>query len=137
MKALSITVTIILSTFLWTNPVKAQIKNSKTAVVTIYGNCGMCKNTIEKAANISKQVKVNWNMETKKATLSYNSKVTNADEVLKRVALAGYDNEHYRAPDEVYAKLHQCCLYDRPENSTAKQAIVSKDGNSKSRHTQP
>jgi hypothetical protein len=30
----------------------AQIKNAKTESVKIYGNCGMCETTIEKAGNL-------------------------------------------------------------------------------------
>ena len=36
----------------------AQIKNSKTETVKIYGNCGMCETTIEKAGNLKKTTKV-------------------------------------------------------------------------------
>jgi hypothetical protein len=32
----------------------AQIKNAKTESVKIYGNCGMCETTIEKAGNVKK-----------------------------------------------------------------------------------
>ncbi|MCY1514106.1 hypothetical protein D9M68_486350 [compost metagenome] len=103
----------------------AQFKNAKSAVVYIYGNCGMCENTIEKAGS-NKFAKVNWNMETKKATITYDSLKTNPDSVLKRIALAGYDNEKFRAPDEVYAKLHECCLYERPVHTNAKPVQAEK-----------
>lgn len=33
-----------------TNAIKAQIKNAKTETVKVYGNCGMCKTTIENQA---------------------------------------------------------------------------------------
>ncbi len=33
---------------------QAQIKNAKTETVKVYGNCGMCKTTIEKAGNKTK-----------------------------------------------------------------------------------
>ena len=36
----------------------AQIKNKTTETVKINGNCGMCKKTIETAANIDKVAKV-------------------------------------------------------------------------------
>ena len=39
----------------------AQIKNAKTESVKIYGNCGMCETTIEKAGNKKKIAKVDWN----------------------------------------------------------------------------
>lgn len=39
----------------------AQIKNAKTESVKIYGNCGMCETTIEKAGNLKKTAEVDWN----------------------------------------------------------------------------
>lgn len=92
---------------------KAQIRNAKTETVKIEGNCGMCETTIEKAGNVKKVASVEWNQDTKTATLTYDANKTSADEILKRIALAGYDNEKYLAPDDVYAKLHGCCQYDR------------------------
>ncbi|WP_278035456.1 DUF3347 domain-containing protein [Flavobacterium nitratireducens] len=91
----------------------AQIKNAKTETIKVYGNCGMCKTTIEKAGNIKKVAKVDWNQETQMATLTYDASVTNQDEILKRIALAGYDSDKFLAPDEVYNNLHGCCQYDR------------------------
>ena len=35
----------------------AQIKNSKTETVKIYGNCDMCKSKIETAGNLKKNSK--------------------------------------------------------------------------------
>jgi copper chaperone CopZ len=91
----------------------AQIKKAKTETVKIFGNCGMCKTTIEKAGNLKKVAQVNWDKDTKIATLTYDSTKTNPDEILKRVALAGYDSEKFLAPDDVYEKLHGCCQYER------------------------
>ena len=51
----------------------AQSKNQKTDTVKIYGNCGMCESTIEKAGNMKNQSNVDWNKETKMATISYDS----------------------------------------------------------------
>lgn len=91
----------------------AQIENVKTENLKIYGNCGMCKTTIEKAGNNGNISKVIWDKETKIANISYNSKETNLNEILKRIALSGYDNEKFLAPNEVYAKLPECCQYKR------------------------
>ena len=91
----------------------AQIKNVKAETVKIYGNCGMCKTTIEKAGNLKNIATVEWNKDTKMATLNYDGEKTNQDEILKRIALAGYDSEKFLAPDDVYAKLPGCCLYTR------------------------
>lgn len=91
----------------------AQIKNATTENIKIYGNCGMCKKNIETAANVKKVAKVDWNADTKMATITYDAKKTNSDEILKRVALAGYDSDKFLAPDAVYDQLHGCCQYDR------------------------
>ncbi len=101
---------VLLLTF---TPSFAQIKNAKTETVKIYGNCGMCEKTIEKAGNLKKVASVDWNKDTKMATLTYDATKTNQDEILKRIALAGYDSDKFLAPDDVYANLHGCCQYDR------------------------
>lgn len=90
-----------------------QIKNAKTVTVKIDGNCEMCEKTIESAANQKKVVSLDWNKDTKQATISYDDSKTNPDEILKRVALAGYDNEKFLAPDDAYASLPGCCKYER------------------------
>lgn len=103
----------------------AQIKNEKKENVKIYGNCNMCKSTIEKAGNINKIAKVEWNKDTKMAVIAYDQKATNLDAVLKRIALAGYDSDSFRAPDDVYAKLPECCQYERAIKTTAKTEMAN------------
>ena len=99
----------------------AQIKNAKTEIVKIYGNCEMCEKTIETAGNVKKVANVEWNKDSKMATITYDSIKTNQDEILKRIALAGYDSDKFLAPDDVYSKLAGCCQYERVN----KTAIVS------------
>ncbi len=96
-----------------------QIKNSKTETVKIYGNCGMCKATIEKAGNIKNVALVDWDKEAKMATITYNSKKTTQTDILKRIALAGYDSDQFLAQDNAYNGLMDCCKYER----TAKIAV--------------
>lgn len=98
----------------------AQTKDLKTINVPVSGNCDMCKATIEKAGNDKKAgAKVSWNKDTKIATIAYNAKQTSPEAILKRIALAGYDNEQFRAPDEVYAQLPGCCQYERAQKTSA------------------
>ena len=99
----------------------AQIRNPKTEQITVYGNCGMCENTIESAGNLKKIAKVDWDKDSKIATITYDSAKTDKNEILKRIALAGYDSDSFLAPDDVYNNLHGCCQYDR----TAKIATTS------------
>ena len=69
---------------------------------------------------MNKVASVEWNKDTKMATLTYDGNKTNQDEILKRIALAGYDSEKFLAPDDVYAKLPGCCQYDRELKPVAK-----------------
>ncbi len=98
---------------LFLNSCEAQVKNAKTETVKVYGNCGMCKKTIEKAAYKKGKANVDWDVDTKMATITYNEKKTDVKEILQRIANVGYDNEMYRADDAVYDELHGCCQYDR------------------------
>ena len=110
--------TILLFSFSSCN---AQMKNVKTETVKIYGNCEMCEKTIETTGSVKKIANVDWNKDTKMATITYDSTKTNQDEILKRIALAGYDSDKFLAPDDVYSKLAGCCQYERVK----KTAIVS------------
>jgi copper chaperone CopZ len=103
-----IAITVLLSTTM-----NAQTKNTKTEEIKISGNCGMCKKTIEKAGTIEGIAKVEWNKESKMATLTYDESKTNKEEIAKRIAKAGYDSEFFKAKDEDYDNLPGCCQYDR------------------------
>lgn len=96
----------------------AQIKNAKTVTVKISGNCDMCKSKIEKSGNVKNVATVNCDESSNMATLTYDASKTNQQEILKRIANAGYDSESFYAPDEVYAKLPSCCQYKRNKTTT-------------------
>lgn len=115
----------------------AQIKNAKTETVTVQGNCGMCKTTIEKAGTMKKVSAVTWNKDTKIATLTFDSQKTNEDEILKRIALSGYDNDKFLAPQDVYAKLHECCKYERQKTAVIKTVSEPKDETVNQESTNP
>ncbi len=117
----------------------AQLKNVKTETVKIYGNCDMCKATIEKAGNLNKIAKVSWDKDTKMASLTYDAKKTSQGEILKRIALAGYDSDEFLAPDNAYAKLESCCQYKRAKASLAKadEPPMKMEGTDHSAHKMP
>lgn len=98
------------------------IKNAKTETFQVSGNCEMCKNTIETAANKKGISSAEWDKDKKTMTLTYDSKQTTSSEILKKVAYAGYDNEQFLAPDDAYAKLPECCKYDR-----IKKEVIAND----------
>jgi hypothetical protein len=103
----------------------AQIKNAKTETLTVYGNCGMCKTTIEKAATEKKVSEAAWDKESHKLTLTYDSEKTTSDALLKKVAYAGYDNEKYLAPLDAYNRLPGCCRYERSGLVAVKQDEIA------------
>jgi outer membrane receptor for ferrienterochelin and colicins len=94
---------------------------AQTEVFAVLGNCGMCERIIEKAAADAGASQASWDVATRQLSVTYDPAKTSADAIQKAVAQAGYDNAGYKAPDEVYAKLHGCCQYDRTgAPSTAK-----------------
>ena len=116
-KTLLMFTVIVATTFTACN---AQIKNAKTETVKIYGNCGMCETTIEKAGKLKNVSKVDWNKDTKMATITYDTKKTNKDAILKKIALSGYDSDIFLAPDAAYNKLPGCCQYERANKPVVK-----------------
>ena len=121
LKKIMMTISLLLSVLV----MNAQIKNAKTETVKIFGNCGMCQTKIEKAGNLKNVAKVDWDADTKLATLTYDERKTNQDEILKRIALVGYDNEKFLAPDKAYSNLPGCCQYDREAKVPVKADAVS------------
>ncbi len=91
----------------------SQVKNSKSITVAINGNCGMCKKTIDKSGTEGKISMVNWDIDSKQAEITFDTTKTSKEAILKKIAQAGYDNQEFRAPDDVYENLHECCKYDR------------------------
>ena len=94
----------------------AQDKPSKyeKASLEVLGNCGMCKNRIEKAAITVKGVKyASWDIPSSQLRLVYNGLKTNLDSIEKQVAASGHDTEHHQAKVEIYDQLPACCQYVR------------------------
>ncbi|WET70061.1 DUF3347 domain-containing protein [Sphingobacterium sp.] len=104
---------LVIPVLLSTQHTHAQIKNAKTATVKIFGNTPAVKTIIEKEGKDGQFAKVDWNQTTKLAVVTYDSSKTSADEVLKRIALAGFDNEKFLAPDDAYVQLAKAEQYER------------------------
>jgi len=94
----------------------AQSKKAQTESFKVWGNCGMCKKTIENSVKISGVSKAEWNKETKMMTVSFNPKKITLAQIHKNIASVGYDTELETASDEVYNQLHGCCKYERKTN---------------------
>lgn len=92
---------------------KSFAQSDSTARFEVAGNCGMCKNRIEKAANIKGVESAVWNIQTGELTVKYNSQQTKLNHIQQAIATVGHDTPLYTAPDDVYKKLHECCHYNR------------------------
>ena len=79
----------------------------------VRGNCGMCKNTIEKAANsvagVSNAV---WDVDKKSLAVSFDGAKTDAITIHNAVAESGYDTEKVAGNEEAYKNLPGCCKYE-------------------------
>jgi Cu(I)/Ag(I) efflux system membrane fusion protein len=72
----------------------------------------MCRERIEGAAkSVPGVVKAEWDKESKVINIQLNPGITNLDAVERAVAKVGHDTEKFRASDEVYKVLPECCLY--------------------------
>lgn len=93
-------------------------KGAITASFKAYGNCGMCERRIESAlTQMPGVVSADWNAETAALTVKYLGKSVTLPEIKQKVAAVGHDTDEFRAPDEIYDKLHGCCKYERPANN--------------------
>jgi len=83
----------------------------------VEGSCEMCKERIETTARSVKGVEsATWGIDNKILHLAFNKSLTSLETVQKAIAQAGHDNGKYKAPDEVYKNLPECCLYREGEN---------------------
>lgn len=101
-------------------PVITDIKSSTevvagiaTSTFKVWGNCGMCKETIENSLKLDGIIKADWNTETKIINVSYDTAKINLDYIQKNIALVGYDNEKYKGNGKAYSGLPDCCQYER------------------------
>ena len=86
----------------------------KTEKINVYGNCGMCKDRIEKATkSVEGVTNANWNKETKILEVSFDASKVKVDDIHKAVAKVGHDTDKEKANDEAYKNLPGCCHYER------------------------
>ncbi|MBV5314040.1 MAG: efflux RND transporter periplasmic adaptor subunit [Prolixibacteraceae bacterium] len=78
----------------------------------VSGNCDMCKERIETAAkSVSGVGSAEWSSETKMLQVKFDASKTNSDTIQKAIAKVGHDTENFKAPENVYKELPECCLY--------------------------
>lgn len=83
---------------------------SKTEKFKVYGNCGMCETTIEKAAkSVDGVSSAEWDIAKDEITVVYDVSLTNVDAIHKAIAEAGYKTEKEKADTKAYNALPACC----------------------------
>lgn len=111
MKTLNIYAALLFSIFA-INFSFAQGTNKKETI-KVWGNCGMCKTTIEKAAKNAGASTASWNEESKELKVSYTVNKTSSTKIQQAIAKRGYDTQDFTADNKAYGNLHDCCKYDR------------------------
>ena len=79
----------------------------------VRGNCGMCKTTIENAANSLDGVSsASWNIDQKTLVVSYDNSAVDEISIHNAIAASGYDTEKVLGNLDAYNSLPGCCQYD-------------------------
>jgi periplasmic mercuric ion binding protein len=111
MKALNICAALLFSIFA-INFSTAQT-TAKKETIKVWGNCGMCKTNIEKAAKKAGASKASWNEESKELKVAYTANKTSSAKIQQAIAKTGYDTQDFTGDNKAYSNLHACCKYDR------------------------
>lgn len=95
--------------------------SAKTAEFKVWGNCGMCKKTIETSLKDKEGVlKAEWNVKSKQMTVQFDTLRISLSEIQQTIAAAGYDNVAFKGDSAAYAGLHECCQYTRKDSTSVK-----------------
>jgi periplasmic mercuric ion binding protein len=111
------------------NAQKYPVSFVKKENIKVWGECGMCKNKIEKASKQAGAVTADWNEDSKLLSVSYNPNKTNPAKIQQAIAAAGYDTKDITASSDAYNKLPGCCKYERA--ATTQVAATSCCGDEK------
>lgn len=112
--------------FLLTPFLSLQAQQTVKLELFTSGNCGMCKDRIEKAAAGDGVKQATWDAATQILTVEINPLLTNKEDIKKRVAKVGHDIDGLLADDETHANLHACCIYERVQKNNTK--VIVEDG---------
>jgi len=94
---------------------------AKTESIKVNGNCSSCKKHIESSALDAGATVANWDKKTKFLQISYDPAITNSAKIQTAIAGAGYDTQDFKASDDAYKKLDECCRYDRVDLKSGTQ----------------
>lgn len=113
MKTQSTLLTIAFVLFSFFSIAQSKPAPVKSETIKVWGNCGMCKGHIEKAAKTAGATAATWNKDTRILNVKYDITKTTNKQIQEAVANAGYDTKDLTGNDEAYKNLDECCQYDR------------------------
>jgi cation transport ATPase len=83
---------------------------TETIKIKTSGQCGQCKDRMEKAMAYEKGVvKSNFNVDDKILTVEYKVGKTTPDKIRKAINAVGYDADETLADPKAYQNLPACC----------------------------
>ena len=97
----------------------------KKGTIKVWGNCGMCKKVIEKAARTAGAKTATWNEDSKELKVTYAVNKTSSAKIQESIAKSGYDTQDMIADNTAYNKLPGCCKYDR-KTAVTEDAVHAK-----------
>lgn len=98
----------------------------------VKGNCGECKKRIETTAKANGATFADWNVETQILRIYFDHSKTSEDQILKKIADAGHDNEKFKTTQKTYDELPACCHYDRESAFPRRgEKIILENGHAK------
>ncbi len=114
MKTITFPILVLVSALLFSCSRKTE--NLSSTRFKVWGNCEMCKKTIEKAANkVDGVEEANWDKDIKEISIFYDSLLTSPGQIQVAIADAGYDTESRTGNNSAYEHLPHCCQYERKE----------------------
>lgn len=129
------TLKIVLFSFLFIALAQISFAQSvKKETFKVAGECGMCKKKIESAAKQAGASYAVWNVDSKKLTVKYKSSAITTAAIQQSIAVAGYDTPGFKASDDAYNNLHECCKYNKDEACCA-TADCCEGGNCREDHS--
>ncbi len=88
-------------------------RGSTSSQFKVWGNCEMCKETIETSLADQGILSANWNVDTKMIEVEFDPAKISIEQIQQRIAHSGYDTEIFSGNDSSYAQLPACCQYIR------------------------
>ena len=86
-------------------------ENFITTHFKVFGVCEQCKERIEKAAKIKGVKELDWDIDTKQLSITYDKATVSLEKIQNRIVGVGHDLDNKKAKDYIYQQLDACCHY--------------------------